>query len=331
MRFLLFRYFFTLIFTPLLTYTLLPVMARVARQWSIVDTPDGKLKRHARPTPYLGGLVIYLPFITTLALIYPFGNNVLWLIVGVTILLFVGLIDDARAFSPAQKLGGQAIAVLCFLKGGISLKTEFFSALFTLPLTGLWMLTVINAFNLVDVMDGLASILALSGAAAFLVLALWMGAHELVLLLLAFICPLLVFFICANKPPAKMYLGDAGALWIGGFLGALPLLFSWREIAPYGFLAPICFLALPLLEVGLLVLQRSWHGIPFWRGSPHHLAILMQRRGFSIRSILWLAATSSALLSLAALGYVTGFLPVFMLQASFLFFLLFWVLLAYVV
>ncbi len=324
MRFALARYLLTLIVAPLLTYKLIPIIQRVALQWGIVDTPDGRLKRHAKPTPYLGGLVIYLPFITTLALVYPFGNNMLWLILGVNILLFAGLIDDVVAFSPLQKIAGQSLAVICFLKSGLSLKDEFFSVVFTIPITGLWMLLVINAFNLVDVADGLASVLAIISAVSFFVFALWQGNYELGLLLFSFICPLVVFFLCANKPPAKMYLGDAGALWIGGFLSAMPLLFSWRNEAPYGFVAPILILAFPVGEVGLLILQRMWLGIPFWHGSPHHLAIHLQRRGFSAWGVIMLAGGTSLLLSMGALGYTVGLLPFIVLQVLFLCFSLFW-------
>ncbi len=324
MRFIVFRFVFTLIFAPYLTYRLIPIMRRVATKWGIVDHPDGKLKRHEKPTPYLGGLVVYLPFITTLALIYPFGGQTQWLVFGITILLFVGLIDDVVPFTALQKFAGQGVAVLCFLKGGLSLKAEFFSSLVTIPVTGLWMLTVINAFNLVDVMDGLASTLALMGAGALFILALLQGNTEIALLLFAFMCPLVVFLAVAGKPKATMYLGDAGALWIGGFLSAMPLFFSWREGATYGFVAPALFVALPLLEVGSLILQRIWHGIPFWQGSPHHLAIILQGKGWSPRSILLLAVMSSGALSTITLAYVTGLLPLFLLQCSFLCFLLFW-------
>ena len=325
MRFILLRYFLTLIIATALTYKLIPIMQKVAKQWGIVDTPDGKLKKHTQPTPYLGGLVIYLPFITTLALIYPFGNNILWIILGVTMLLFVGLIDDVVEFSPLQKLAGQSLAVICFLKSGLSLKDEFFSVVFTIPLTGLWMLTVINAFNLVDVADGLASVLALGSASSFLAFALWQGNYELGLLLFAFICPLAVFFFGANMPKASMYLGDAGALWIGGFLSAMPLMFSWREVAAYGFVAPLLILAFPVLEVVLLIVQRLWFGIPFWQGSPHHLAIHLQRRGYSAWGVVLLASGTSVLLSMGTLGYITGLLPVYVLQVLFLCFSVFWI------
>jgi UDP-GlcNAc:undecaprenyl-phosphate GlcNAc-1-phosphate transferase len=78
------------------------------------------------------------------------------LLLGCTLLLFVGLIDDLKVLKPSQKFFGQFIAVFCFVKGGFSLRTTFFtSSLLTIPLTGLWMLTIINGFNLVDVMDGL--------------------------------------------------------------------------------------------------------------------------------------------------------------------------------
>lgn len=324
MRFVLIRYLLTLIVAPALTYKLIPIMQRVAQQWGIVDRPDGKLKRHPRPMPYLGGLAIYIPFIITLALIYPFGNNMLWLVLGVNILLFAGLIDDVVAFTPLQKLAGQSLAVLCFLKSGLSLKDEFFSVVFTIPLTGLWMLGIINAFNLVDVADGLASILAICSATSFFAFALWQGNYELGLLLLAFICPLVVFFLRANRPPASMYLGDAGALWIGGFLSAMPLLFSWSDVVPYGFVTPVLILAFPLGEVGLLILQRLWLRIPFWHGSPHHLAIHMQRRGFGAWGIVILSGGTSLMLSMGALGYSTGILPFSLLQVLFLCFSVFW-------
>ena len=188
---------------------------------------------------------------------------------------------------------------------------------------------MINAFNLVDVADGLASILALCSASSFLIFALWQGNYELGLLLFAFICPLLVFFLCANRPPARMYLGDAGALWIGGFLSAMPLLFSWRDVVPYGYVAPVLIVAFPVGEVVLLILQRLWLGIPFWQGSPHHLAIHLQRRGFSAWGIIALAGGTSLALSMGALSYVTGFLPLLLLQVLFVCFSLFWTLIIF--
>ena len=151
----------------LLGYSLVPMIARAAYRLRILDRPDGSIKTHEAPIPYLGGVAVYGVFIMTLALFYPFKNMVLWLLLGSTILLFVGLIDDLAVLKPGQKFAGQLFAVLCFLKGGFWLKTAFFSSFFNFFLSGLWMLSIINAFNLIDVMDGLSSLVALIVAGSF--------------------------------------------------------------------------------------------------------------------------------------------------------------------
>lgn len=79
-----------------------------------MDAPDGRLKHQRTPIPYLGGLAIFMSFITTLGLCYPFENQMMWLLLGTTLLLFVGLIDDLKVLRPGQKFFGQFVAVLCF-------------------------------------------------------------------------------------------------------------------------------------------------------------------------------------------------------------------------
>ena len=149
------RHVFALGFSFLLGLYLVPIIIRAAKKIGFMDAPDGNLKKHKEPTPYLGGVAVFLPFITTLGLCYPFENMLLWLLLGTTLLLFVGLIDDLHVLKPKQKFFGQILAVLCFLKGGFSLKTPFLSSISNVFWSGFWMLSIINAFNLVDVIDGL--------------------------------------------------------------------------------------------------------------------------------------------------------------------------------
>ena len=303
MQALIFRHAFSIVFSFLLVYYLIPLLVRSARQLGFLDQPDGKIKVHKTPIPFFGGLAIYCGFIATLGLAYPFANHILWLLLGSTLLLFLGLIDDLKVLKPGQKFFGQIFAVLCFLKGGFSLKTVFFSSGLNLFLSAFWMLSVINAFNLVDVMDGLSSVIALIAATSFFVIALLFGQHEVSLLLATFIGALLAFF-WYNKPAAKIYLGDAGSMFLGGFLSALPLLLKWSAFSFDAYYAPAIILGVPLVEVFFLIIIRTRLGIPFYKGSPHHFCIYLQNKGWSKWKVLGFTALMGMMLSGIAFLYL---------------------------
>lgn len=311
MEYFIFKCVASFLFSLWFALYITPLMSRIAYRFNILDLPDGNLKKHNVGTPYLGGLAIYFSFITTLGLFFPFHNTILWLLIGVTFLLFLGLIDDLVILTPFQKWWGQFLAILFFLKGGVALKAEFFSESLNIILSAFWMLSVINAFNLIDVMDGLASSLALSSAAAFLFLSLLSNLPEVTLLLVSFMGGVLGFFYF-NRPQAKIYLGDCGALFIGGFLAAVPFLFKWSSYTVYAYCVPLFILAVPLGEVCLLVMLRTWEGIPFYRGSHHHFSLLLRNQGYTKNFILILSNFYSLLvsfLSLALLYNRVSFLP----------------------
>ena len=214
--------------------------------------------------------------------------------------MFIGLIDDLITMKPYQKFFGQMIAAFCFLKAGFYLKQNFFfNNIWNIPISFLWILTVINAFNLVDVMDGLATTLAVCATISFIIIALYLGNNVLSILLFAFLGALIGFFLY-NKPDAKMYMGDAGALFIGGFLATVPFLFDWGRYNPYGYLTPVIILAIPLIEVATLVIVRFYKGIPFYQGSPDHFSIYLQKKGWSKFKILVYSVSASFVLSTIA-------------------------------
>ena len=317
------RNVFSFIFPMLLAMYLVPILIKTAFKFNVLDVPDGKIKNHKKAIPYLGGLAIYIPFVATLAIAYTFENKILWLILGVTLLLFIGLIDDFKILKPGQKFLGQIIAVICFLRGGLSLKENFLSNYFNFFISGFWMLSVINAFNLVDVMDGLSSLIAIFSGVTFLIIAFYLKEYAITILLLAFLAPILVFFFY-NKPSAKMYLGDAGSMYVGGFLAAIPLLIPWNKFFYNAYYAPIIILAIPLLEVFSLVVIRTWNGIPFYKGSPHHFCLYLRKKGWSISAILWFVAAMSTFLSSVALLFLFEFISSHFLIPLGILFLIVW-------
>lgn len=322
------RHCFALVCSFLLGVYLVPIIIRAALRIGFVDAPDGRLKHQKHPVPYLGGVAVFLPFIATLGLCYPFQNQILWLLLGITLLLFIGLIDDLRVLKPSQKFFGQTLAVLCFLKGEFSLKTDLFSFLPNVLLSGFWMLSVINAFNLIDVMDGLCATLAITSASIFCLIAWINGNYQVSVLMVAFVGAV-AGFLFYNRPPARIYLGDSGSLFIGGFLAAIPLLLSW-DSSLFGWnlngdvplfimnvLRPLCevffipaiVLAVPLLELGALCVIRTRIGIPFYNGSPHHFSLYLQRRGWKKSSILFFVMCLSLLFGVQVCIFMLGLAP----------------------
>jgi UDP-GlcNAc:undecaprenyl-phosphate GlcNAc-1-phosphate transferase len=314
---------FSLILSFLVTFYLIPFFCIIAQRLQFVDKPDGMLKRHKAAIPYLGGVAIFCGFLIALAFVCPADSQLFLLLIGLTILLFVGFLDDIVVMRPLQKLFGQLIATFCFLKAGLYLKEHFFFNFWNIPISALWILSIINAFNFVDVMDGLASLIALLATIIFFTIAFFLEMQSVMPLLGAFIGSLLAFFLF-NRPDAKIYLGDAGSLFIGGFLAVIPFLFNWGTYNQLGYLTPIIILSIPLLEITSLVLIRSYKGIPFYKGSPDHFSLYLQARGWGKSSILWYIAILYVLICGASLLFVTGRIPFWVLLIMGILFLINW-------
>lgn len=293
----------------LVTYITIPFLQRLAHIVGLIDIPDGRIKRHKIATPYLGGIGVYFGFfVGAVASCFFTHSTFNSLFVGLTILLLVGLLDDIISMSPTQKLLGQILAAVCFLYAGVHLKAYFMSSGINWIISFVWILTVVNAINLVDVMDGLATSLSFWAAFGFFCVSLSIGTPLTTLLITSLMGALMAFF-CYNKPPAKIYLGDAGALFIGGFLAAIPFSLRWGTYTPYGYLVPVILLAIPLLEVVSLVIIRWRKGIPFYNGSPDHYCHYLQQKGWSIRRVLIFSSSLSLLLVVVSILFVLGLMP----------------------
>lgn len=306
------KIFFSLLLSFLFSFYLVLVLRSVAIRLNVLDVPDGCVKRHKKPIPYLGGVAIYIAFIVALALLLPLENNMFPFVTGSTLLLFVGLIDDLVPLRPYQKFMGQIIAALCFLRAGFYLKAHFFYNYWTVPISFFWMLSLINAFNLVDVMDGLATVLAGCAALSFLIIALYMGQPTVAILLGALVGALAGFF-WYNKPNARMYMGDAGSLFVGGIMATVPFMINWGKYNWYGYLSPIIILAIPLLELFSLIVIRTFRGIPFYLPSPDHFSIYLQRKGWNKWLILLYVILLSIVLFIFSFLFLTGLISLFSL------------------
>jgi UDP-GlcNAc:undecaprenyl-phosphate GlcNAc-1-phosphate transferase len=325
-------YFFTFVFSFILSLYLTPVMRRAALQFGIVDKPDGKLKKHKKPMPYLGGIAIYLAFLLALALSFTpeFNKEVLGLLLSGTIVLLLGFIDDLGFLKTWVKFAGQLVAILVLVKSGIFIKLIFIPTYVCIPLTFLWLVGMINAFNIIDVMDGLAVGVAFLACVAFFCVALLNGRMMIAIVAIT-LAGSLLGFLRYNFSPARIYMGDAGSMFLGLMIGALAMIGSYTDKNNFGFLAPAVILGIPIFDMLQVIVARWYKGIPFYRGSPDHYALRLQATGLSVRRVNWLSYGAAAILgglgilimnmsSLTQVMTVTGllaflgFISIFLLQ-----------------
>lgn len=263
---------------------LTPLVRTAAVRFNVLDRADGDLKQQREPVPYLGGIAIYLTFLMTLALVFEFEPALLGLLLGGTLVTMLGLFDDLRVLPPRIKFGGQLLACWVVIKSGILIELTFIPEWLAVPLTVIWLVGMTNAFNIIDVSDGLSGgVAAVAGSVLFLI-ALLHGDRLIAITTLALVAAILAF-LRFNWPPARMYLGDTGSLFIGFMLGALAMIGRYTERHPLALLAPLLILSVPLLDTTLVSVARIRRGRSPFQGSPDHFAIRLRQRGWSAKSI----------------------------------------------
>jgi UDP-GlcNAc:undecaprenyl-phosphate GlcNAc-1-phosphate transferase len=270
-----------------------PLARRAALLYNIVDKPDGKLKHQREPVPYLGGLAIYLAFLMSLAFTFEFRHDVLGIILGGTIVVMLGLIDDFGVLSPMTKLIGQLLAVFILIKSGIRIRIATLPDWLDLVLTVWWMVGLINAFNLLDIMDGLAAGVGVVSASCLLIVSLLNGDQGTAVMLAA-LAGSLVGFLRYNWHPAKIYMGDAGAMFIGLMLGALSMIGQYATQQDLALLSPVFILGVPIFDTLFVMYVRYRRGLPMFLGSPDHMPLRLRRWGLSVPQVVTVSYAASA-------------------------------------
>jgi len=289
----------------LITFLIIPFCMMLAQKLDFFDVPDGVVKLHKKRVPYFGGLAVVSGFFCGLIATNTLHTLPCLLLIGMLFLFGIGLLDDIFVLRPWQKFLGQLISGACFIAAGLYLKTDFFNLWWRIPVSVLWMATLMNACNLVDIMDGLATCITLGALGSFAAIAVALS-HYWLLPILAALSGSLCAFLWYNKPPAQIYLGDAGSLFLGSFLGVCPFLLPWGTYTIYGALAPCIILAVLLLEVGGLIIVRTYKRIPFYLPSADHFKSYLMAQGWSVKKIIFFTLFLSAITGYVSLLFVQG-------------------------
>jgi UDP-GlcNAc:undecaprenyl-phosphate GlcNAc-1-phosphate transferase len=224
------------------------------------------------------------------------GPELAGILLGALGMLLVGWLDDKHELRPSAKFAGQLLIAGLVAASGARITLFVPSLIFSFTITILWVLTVINAFNFMDNMNGLCAGLGAIAAGYFGLLAAGAGQY-LVALIAALTFGSLLGFLPHNFPRARAFLGDAGSHLVGYLLAVLAILphfYTARHPRRWAVLIPLLVLAIPLLDLVWVVYLRWRLGRPFYQGDTNHLSHRLVRRGLSpTRAVLmiWLLAT----------------------------------------
>ena len=217
-------------------------------------------------------------------------------------ILLVGVLDDKHELRPRTKFAGQLLIAALVAASGTRLTLFVPSVIFSYAVTILWILTVINAFNFLDNMNGLCAGLGAIGAQHFAFIAA--ADDQYLVALIAFLTfGALLGFLPYNFPRARAFLGDAGSHLVGYLLAVLAILphfYTVRHPRQWAVMIPLLVLAVPLLDMVWVVVLRWRLGQPFYQGDTNHISHRLVRRGLSRWQavvVIWVAAEALALLA----------------------------------
>jgi UDP-GlcNAc:undecaprenyl-phosphate/decaprenyl-phosphate GlcNAc-1-phosphate transferase len=290
-------FFAAILFTPL--------VKKLAFKIGATDSPNHR-KVHQNVMPRLGGLAIFISFMIGILLVNPDSPYHLAIVLGSIVILFTGMIDDIKEISPKVKLSGQIIAALIVVVMG-DIKVEFINlpfggeidfGIFSIPITMIWIIGITNAINLIDGLDGLAAgvstiaLLTIAGMAAV------MGNGYV--MIIALILAVATFgFLRYNFHPAKIFMGDTGALFLGYMIGVLSLL-GFKNVTFISLIIPVIILGVPISDTFFAIIRRLVNKQPLSAPDKSHMHHCLMRTGFSHRQAVLLIYAMAAVFGLTA-------------------------------
>ncbi|MFA5389448.1 MAG: MraY family glycosyltransferase [Candidatus Omnitrophota bacterium] len=297
-------------FSLILSLLLVPVTIGIGKRFNIL-----KPVKNEQGKPCIGGAAIYASFIAAVLSSLFFIKMPAVKLSAVALssfaIMLLGFIDDIKNLRPMLKILGELSGILILMFFGFSTRIAFVPGWANILITITWFLFITNAFNLLDIMDGLTSGLVIIISLSLLIIA---AASKDV-----FSCVILAAFIGAhlgflryNYPPAKVYMGDTGSLFSGFVLAMIAINIDYAPIdRTVALLTPILAMSLPVYDTLFLIIMRVKKKKPIFDKTKDHFALRLVTMGYSVKKSVWIMYAFSAFLALAAIivsfsGNLTG-------------------------
>ncbi|WP_223592280.1 glycosyltransferase family 4 protein [Neobacillus bataviensis] len=298
--------YITLILCFFSSILLTPLVKKLAFKIGATDKPNQR-KVHQKIMPRLGGLAIYLSFIIGLLVMRPGGQYALPIIIGSIIIVITGILDDMLELSAKIKFVAQiAAAAIVVIWGGVHVQfinlpfggqIEF--GYFSIPLTIIWIVGITNAINLIDGLDGLAAGVSSIALITISGMAIIMG-DGYVTAVASIVLASTLGFLLYNFHPAKIFMGDTGALFLGYMISVLSLL-GFKNVTLISFIVPVIILGVPISDTFFAIIRRIVNKKPLSAPDKSHLHHCLLRSGFTHRQTVLIIYAMAAFFGLAAI------------------------------
>ncbi|MCM3636806.1 undecaprenyl/decaprenyl-phosphate alpha-N-acetylglucosaminyl 1-phosphate transferase [Sporosarcina luteola] len=284
---------------------LTPLVIKFAFRIGAVDHPNYR-KVHASVMPRIGGIAIFGAFVIGYLLLTPSDEHAIGILVGAVIIIITGFLDDMLEITAKAKLFGQLAAAIVVVTWG-GLQIEFINLPFfgpfdfgylSIPITILWIIGITNAINLIDGLDGLAAGVSTIALISITVMAMIMG-DVFVVATAAILAASTLGFLFYNFHPAKIFMGDTGALFLGYMISVLALL-GFKNVAVVSLIIPIIMLGVPISDTFFAIVRRVRMKQPISAPDKSHLHHCLLRAGFSHRQTVMIIYGLAILFGVAA-------------------------------
>lgn len=288
------------------SYFLTPHVKRFAIRAGALDTPDAR-KVHTEPIPRMGGLAIYAGFLLAVLASVHINRELFGIVLGGTVVLAVGIIDDLKPLPARTKLLGQIVAACVPILFGIRIEwlTNPFGGMifldyWSIPLTVLWIVGLTNTVNLIDGLDGLAAGVSTIASVTIMLVAAQQNFWT-VAILTAALAGSALGFLQHNFNPAKIFMGDTGSMFLGYTLAAVSALGTVKSAATIALVVPIVALGLPIMDTAFAIIRRFNSGKPIFKPDKGHLHHRLLAMGLSQKQVVLLMYVISACLGVSAI------------------------------
>ncbi|MCK9443977.1 MAG: undecaprenyl/decaprenyl-phosphate alpha-N-acetylglucosaminyl 1-phosphate transferase [Tissierellaceae bacterium] len=304
------NYIFAFLTSVLLSLMFTPLVRKLAIKVGAVDVPKDERRVHKEPMPHLGGLAIFFSVIIVILIFLPLEKEIISMIFGATIIVMGGIIDDLKDLRPRSKFMFQILAGLVLIYGGVRVNfvTNPFSnnaslldlRYLSLPITLFWVVGITNTLNFIDGLDGLSAGVAMISSISLMVVAGKFG-YTNVIILSAAIAGACLGFLPFNFNPAKIFMGDTGALFLGFMLAAITIEGVMKSVATIAIVAPILILSVPIFDTAFAIFRRLINGQSIASADKGHLHHRLLNRGFSQKKAVLILYGISAVFGLFAI------------------------------
>lgn len=276
-------YGFPFLLAMLVSYILTPYIKKLAFKIGAVDKPDNR-KVHKKIMPRLGGLAIYIAFMIGTIASLEMTKDIIGILIGATVIVVVGVLDDKYQLPAKVKLLGQILAACILVAFGIRIEWVnnpfggyYYLEYFSIPLTIFWVISFTNVTNLIDGLDGLAAGVGAIASITVILVSVQFGYYH-VAMLTAALAGGIIGFIRYNFNPATIFMGDTGSMFIGYMLAAISVYGAVKTAATVALIVPAIALGLPIMDTAFAIMRRYSNGRPIFqpdKGHIHHRLLAM--------------------------------------------------------